>query len=66
MNHEALGETIDFESDSINPCLDATLDDETGNYDEARDLTDDMLQMNIKHLYLSESNSTEIELKNFK
>jgi hypothetical protein len=46
MNHDALGESIDFESDSINLCLDATLDDETGNYDEARDLTDDMLQMN--------------------
>ncbi len=46
MNHDALGESIDFESDSINLCLDATLDDETGNYDEARDLTDYMLQMN--------------------
>jgi hypothetical protein len=44
MNHDALGwESIDFESDSINLCLDATLDDETGNYDEARDFMDDML-----------------------
>jgi hypothetical protein len=47
MNHDALGqESIDFKSDSINLCLHATLDDETGNYDEARDLTDYMLQMN--------------------
>ena len=47
MNHDALGQdSIDFKSYSINLCLDATLDDETGNYDEARDLTDDMLQMN--------------------
>ncbi len=47
MNHDALGKgSIDFESDSINLCLDATLYDETGNYNEARDLTDDMLQMN--------------------
>ncbi len=46
MNHDALEKTIDFESDSINLCLDATLDDETGNYDEASNLTDDMLQMN--------------------
>jgi hypothetical protein len=47
MNHDALGqESIDFKSYSINLCLDATLDDETGNYDEARDLTDNMLQMN--------------------
>jgi hypothetical protein len=50
MNHEALGESIDFKSDSINLCLDATSDDETGNYDEARDLTDDMLPMN-KHTF---------------
>jgi hypothetical protein len=46
MNHEGFGESIDFESDSINLCLDATLDDETGSYDEGRDLTDDMLQTN--------------------
>jgi hypothetical protein len=43
MNHEALGESIEFESNSINLCCNATLDDETGNYDEARDLMDDML-----------------------
>jgi hypothetical protein len=46
MKHEGLGESIDFESDSINLCLDATLDDETRSYDEGRDLTDDMLQTN--------------------
>jgi hypothetical protein len=46
MNHETLGESIDFESDSINLCHDATFDDKIGNYDEARDLTDDMLQVN--------------------
>jgi hypothetical protein len=46
MNHEALGECIDFESDSINLCLDATLDNKTGSYDEGRDLMDDMLQTN--------------------
>jgi hypothetical protein len=47
MNYDALGqESIDFKSDSINLCLDATLNDETGNYDEGRDFTDDMLQMN--------------------
>jgi hypothetical protein len=47
MNHDALGqESIDFESDSINLCLDAILDDETGNCDEVRDCMDDMLQMN--------------------
>jgi hypothetical protein len=46
MNHEGLGESIDFESDSINLCLDATLDNKTGTYDEGRDLMDDMLQMN--------------------
>ena len=46
MNHEVLGESIDFASDSTNLCLNATLDDETGNYDEARDLTDDMLRTN--------------------
>jgi hypothetical protein len=44
MNHEGLGKSIDFESDSINLCLDAILDNKTGSYDEARDLTDDMLQ----------------------
>jgi hypothetical protein len=46
MNHDASGEPIGFESDSINLCLDSTLNDETGIYDEARDLTDDMLQTN--------------------
>jgi hypothetical protein len=46
MNHEGFGESIDFENDSINLCLDATLDDETGSYDEGRDLMDDMLQTN--------------------
>ncbi len=30
MNHDALGESIDFKSDSINLCLDATWDDEAG------------------------------------
>jgi hypothetical protein len=46
MNHEGLEELIDFESDSINLCLDATLDNKTGSNDEVRDLTDDMLQTN--------------------
>jgi hypothetical protein len=46
MNHEGLGESIDFENDSINLCLDATLDHKTGSCDEGRDLTDDMLQTN--------------------
>jgi hypothetical protein len=46
MNHEGLGESIDFESESIDLCLDATLDNETGSYDEDRDLMDDMLQTN--------------------
>jgi hypothetical protein len=54
INHDALGESIDFASDSTNLCLNATLDDETGNYDEARDLTDDMLQVNkITFTFLS-------------
>ncbi len=43
MNHEGLGESIDFESESINLCLDATLDNKTGSYGEGRDRTDDML-----------------------
>jgi hypothetical protein len=46
MNHGALGESKNFESDSINHCCNATFDDKTGNYDDARDLTDDMLRMN--------------------
>ncbi len=46
MNHEVLGESIDFESESINLCHDATFDNETDSYDEGRDLTDDMLQTN--------------------
>jgi hypothetical protein len=46
MNHEGLEESLDFESDSINLCLDATLDNKTGSYDEGRDLTDDMLRTN--------------------
>ncbi len=46
MSHEGLKESIDFESDSINLCLDATLDNETGSYAKGRDLTDDMLQTN--------------------
>ncbi len=46
MNHDGLGESIDFDSESINLCLDATLDNKTGSYDEARDYTDDMLQTN--------------------
>ena len=46
MNHEVLGESIDFESELINLCLDATFDNETGSYDEGRDLTDDMFQTN--------------------
>jgi hypothetical protein len=43
MNHEVSGESIDFESESINLCHDATFDNETGSYDEGRDLTDVML-----------------------
>jgi hypothetical protein len=46
MNHDGLGDSIDFESESINLCLDATFDNKTGSYDEGRDLTDDMLQTN--------------------
>ena len=46
MNHDALGESIDFESDSINLCLDATYDNKTGICDEGRDLMDDMLRTN--------------------
>ncbi len=46
MNHEVLGESIDFESESINLCHDATFDNETGSYDEGGDLMDDMLQTN--------------------
>ncbi len=46
MNYERLEESIDFESDLINLCLDATLDNKTGCYDEGRDHTDDMLQTN--------------------
>ncbi len=46
MNHDGLGESIDFESESINLCLDATFDNKTGSYDEGRDVTDDMLQTN--------------------
>jgi hypothetical protein len=46
MNHEVLGESLDFESESINLCHDATFDNKTGSYDEGRDLTDDMLQTN--------------------
>jgi hypothetical protein len=46
MNHEGLGVSIDFECESNNLCLDATLDNKTGSNDEGRDLTDDMLQTN--------------------
>jgi hypothetical protein len=46
MNHEVLGESIDFESESINLYHDATFDNKTGSYDEGRDLTDYMLQTN--------------------
>ncbi len=46
MNHDGLGESIDFESESIILCLDATFDNKTSSYDEGRDLTDDMLQTN--------------------
>jgi hypothetical protein len=46
MNHGGLGESIDFENESINLCLDATLDNKTGSYDEGRDLMDDMLRTN--------------------
>jgi hypothetical protein len=66
MNHEGLEESIDFESDSINLYLDATLNNEIGSYDECRDLTDDMLQTNKKNHYFPESNSTEIAPKYFK
>jgi hypothetical protein len=48
MNHDGLGESIEFESESINLCLDATFDNKTGSYDEGRDLTDVMLQTNKK------------------
>ncbi len=44
MIHEVLGESIDFESESINLCHDATFDNKTGSYDECRYLTNDMLQ----------------------
>jgi hypothetical protein len=44
MNHDALGqESIDFESDLINLCLDETLDDERGNSDEGRDFKDNIM-----------------------
>jgi hypothetical protein len=43
MNHDALGESIDFQSDAINHCLDATFDDGTGNNDDATGIMDDML-----------------------
>jgi hypothetical protein len=46
INHEGLGESVDFESESINLCLDATYDNETGICDEGRDLMDDMLRTN--------------------
>ncbi len=46
MNHDRLGESIDFESESINLCLDATFHNKTSSYGEGRDLTDDMLQTN--------------------
>ncbi len=46
MNHEVLGESIDFEGESINLRHDATFDYETGSSDEGRDLTDDMLRTN--------------------
>jgi hypothetical protein len=73
MNHEGLGESIDFESDSINLCLDATLDNKNGSYDEARDLTDDMFQTNknsfiflspvAQKLHQNISNSSPSKLK---
>jgi hypothetical protein len=46
MNHEALGESIDFQSDAINHCLHATFDDETGDDDDTTSITNDMLRMN--------------------
>jgi hypothetical protein len=46
MNHEALGESIYFQSDAINHCHEATLDDETGNDDDATGITDNMLRIN--------------------
>jgi hypothetical protein len=46
MNHKTLGESIDFQSDAINHCLDATFDDETGNNDDATGIADDMFRMN--------------------
>ncbi len=73
MNHKGLGESIDFESDSINLCLDATLDNETGSYDEGRDLADDMLQTNkntffflspiAQKLHQNNSNNSPSKLK---
>jgi hypothetical protein len=46
INHEALGDSIDFQSDAINHCLNATFDDKRGNNDDATGVTNDMLQMN--------------------
>ncbi len=72
-NHDGLGESLDFESKSINLCLDATFDNKTGIYDEGRDLTDDMLQTNkntftflspiAQKLYQKISNNSPSKLK---
>jgi hypothetical protein len=66
INHEALGKSIDFESDLINHCRDATFDDETDNYDDARDLTDDMLQMNGNTFTFLSSIAQKFPPKHFK
>jgi hypothetical protein len=46
MNCEALGDTVDFQSDAITPCHKPTFDDATGNNDDATGITNDMLRMN--------------------
>ncbi len=50
MNYEALGDTIDFQSDAITHCHEPTSDDATGNNDDAISITDDMLRINEKPL----------------
>jgi hypothetical protein len=46
MNYEALGESIDFQSDAITHSLEPTFDDETGNNDDTTGITNVMLRMN--------------------
>ncbi len=66
MNCEGLGEFIDFESESINLCLDATFDNKTGSCDEGRDLTDDMLQTNENTFTFLSPIAQKIAPKDFK